>query len=197
MNAKAQDPISGEGFTITPDYLHLYIHGCSPHGEYIYITNNTSDSQVINRFYSDNFYVECLYEGHNISEAGFIVSPGSTLMIHLYASPLSKDELDAYGNLYIDTDMGIYSIRLYYENYLGTADLLTTFSLYPNPANDQITLRGERLGTVSIFNILGQKMDEYITDSKQLIISTESYANGVYLVKNDQGMNQRFIVSHQ
>lgn len=196
VNVKAQDPVSGEGFTVTPDSLHLYIHGCSPHGDYIFITNNTSESQVIDRFYSDNFRVECLYQGVNISEAGIIVPPGFTLELHIFASPLFKGELDTYGYLYIDTNFGTYSIRLYYESYLGTEDHLTTFSLYPNPANGHITLQGEELGTVRVFNILGQKVDEFIADGERLVISTASYASGVYLVKNSQGITKHFIVSH-
>lgn len=196
VNVKAQDPVPGDGFTITPDSLHLYFHGCSPHGDFVFITNNTSESQVINRFYSDLFRVECLYEGINISEVGIIVPPNYTLELHIYATPLVKDESDTHGNLYIDTDLGIYAIRLFYENYLGTEDHLTMFSLYPNPANDHITLQGEKLSTISIFNVLGQKVDEFIADSERIVISTASYANGVYLVKNSQGVTKHFIVSH-
>lgn len=66
---------------VSPDSLHLYFHGCSPHGEEITITNLTSEELVANRCYSDNFQVECLYEGENITETGMIVDIGETVII--------------------------------------------------------------------------------------------------------------------
>lgn len=72
-------------------------------------------------------------------------------------------------------------------------EALTT--LYPNPANDFVTLSGENLGTVRIYNALGQKVDEFEANGNELRINTTGYENGVYFVKTDKTA-QRFVVKH-
>lgn len=67
--------------------------------------------------------------------------------------------------------------------------------LYPNPANDFIIIKGENLGTVRIFNTLGQKMDEFETDGTERSISTHQYPNGVYFVQTGE-TTHRLIIQH-
>ena len=70
-----------------------------------------------------------------------------------------------------------------------------TVSLFPNPANESLTLKGEDLGMVSIYNALGQKMDEfYVKD--ELNINTARYENGMYVIKTENGTVSRFVVKH-
>ena len=184
-----------EEVIVTPDSLHLYFHGCSPHGERVSITNNTSEILVINRIYSENFYVECLYEGENIAEEGAFVPIGETWLLDTYAYPLGKATRDVYGYLNIDTDFGIYSIVLYYETAYAIDESSATLQLYPNPANDMVTLDGPDLGTVSVYNVLGQKVDEFVAE-KQLRIPTADYPNGIFFVRTSTGATRRFVVTH-
>ena len=68
-------------------------------------------------------------------------------------------------------------------------------TLYPNPANDFVTLKGETLGTVRVYNALGQKMDEFEANGSELRINTTGYGNGVYVVKAGE-KTLRFVVRH-
>ena len=68
-------------------------------------------------------------------------------------------------------------------------------TLYPNPANDFVTLKGENLGTVQVFNTLGQKVDEFEANGSELRINTTGYENGVYVVRMGEKM-MKFIVKH-
>ncbi len=68
-------------------------------------------------------------------------------------------------------------------------------TLYPNPANDFVTLKGENLGTVRVYNAIGQKVDEFEANSSELRINTTGYDNGVYFVKTDD-TTLRFVVRH-
>ena len=68
-------------------------------------------------------------------------------------------------------------------------------TLYPNPANDFATLKGEDLGLVQVFNILGQKVDESEANGTELNINTSSYENGIYVVKAGVKI-LRFLVRH-
>ena len=68
-------------------------------------------------------------------------------------------------------------------------------TLYPNPTNDFVTLKGENLGTVQVFNTLGQKVDEFEANGSELRINTTGYENGVYVVRMGEKM-MKFIVKH-
>ena len=70
-----------------------------------------------------------------------------------------------------------------------------TVSLFPNPANESLTLRGEYLGMVSIYNALGQKLDEFRANH-ELSINTSSYEDGIYVIKTENGTVSRFVVQH-
>ena len=70
-----------------------------------------------------------------------------------------------------------------------------SITLFPNPANDFVTLKGESLGTVRVYNTLGQKVDEYEANGSELRINTTGYENGVYVVKADE-KTLRFVVKH-
>ena len=67
--------------------------------------------------------------------------------------------------------------------------------LFPNPANDFVTLSGESLGTVRVFNVMGQKVEEFEANGSELRINTTGYENGVYVVKTDE-TTLRFVVKH-
>ena len=68
-------------------------------------------------------------------------------------------------------------------------------TLYPNPANDFVTLKGENLGTIRVYNALGQKVDEFEANKNELRISTTGYENGLYVVKAGE-QTLRFVVKH-
>lgn len=68
-------------------------------------------------------------------------------------------------------------------------------SLFPNPANESLTLKSENLGTVSVYNALGQKMDEFYTEGSELNINTTQYENGIYFIKVSE-KTLRFVVTH-
>ena len=71
----------------------------------------------------------------------------------------------------------------------------TSISLFPNPANESVTLKGENLGMVRVFNVLGQKVDEFEANSNELRINTTGYENGVYFVKAGE-QTLKFVVKH-
>jgi hypothetical protein len=68
-------------------------------------------------------------------------------------------------------------------------------AVYPNPANDFVTLKGENLGMVRVYNALGQKVDEYEANGSELRINTMGYENGVYVVKVGE-QTMKFVVKH-
>ncbi|MBR1514077.1 MAG: redoxin domain-containing protein [Bacteroidales bacterium] len=70
-----------------------------------------------------------------------------------------------------------------------------TLSVYPNPAQDYVTVSGEEPCNVVIYNALGQKMDEFATEGQPVIIPTRQYPNGIYFVKAGE-QTQRLVITH-
>ena len=188
--------ITDEEVIVSPESIHLYFHGCSPHGERVSVTNHTSEDLVINRCYAENFIVEFLYEGENIAETGFVVPLGESVGFEVYATPTLKQENDIYGTIFIDTDFGVYTIALYYETTYGMEEQATDFSIAPVPASDFVNITGENLGKVSIYNAIGQRVEEFDAKGNNLRIPTSDYPNGIYFVRTAQGETRRFIIAH-
>jgi hypothetical protein len=60
-----------------------------------------------------------------------------------------------------------------------------------------VTLVGENLDTVTLYNILGQKVDTFFAEGPQLDISTAKYPDGIYFVKTNNGETQRLVIAHK
>ena len=78
---------------------------------------------------------------------------------------------------------------------VGVEENIQAATLFPNPANDFVTLKGETLGTVRVYNTLGQKVDEFVAKGSELRINTTGYESGVYVVKTGEKM-MKFVVKH-
>lgn len=190
------DHFFDEEVIVSPQRIHLYFHGCSPHGEPVTVTNNTSEELVINRCWAENFIVEFLYEGNNIANTGFIIPVMETVEFEVFASPTIKNEHDVYGTIFIDTDFGIYTIEIYYETSYSIEEQGATFSLSPVPAHSFLNITGENLGTISVYNTLGQLVEETTAEGKETKIATAHYPNGMYFVRTANGETKRFVVAH-
>jgi len=116
---------------------------------------------------------------------------------HFTISPLYTGER-SYANTIVELNYEGGTITFFVEidgEILNITELNNNLKLFPNPANESVTLKGENLGTVRIFNTLGQMVDAFETNSNELNINTIGYENGVYVVK--AGMNTlRFVVRH-
>ncbi len=65
------------------------------------------------------------------------------------------------------------------------------FAIYPNPASEVITVAGENMDKVMVFNVLGERVKSYYpSNKKQLQINLENQPIGVYFIKISSGGNQ-------
>lgn len=186
---------SDEYLIISPDTLRMFFYGCSPYGERMSIINITDNFFAIDRFYSDAFHIECFEDGVNIAESGTILPPGDTLEIQVFGSPL-RDMTDIYGVMYMETDSGLYSVTLDYITNVGIDEFSQTIGVYPNPADNFVTISGNSLGKITIYNTSGQMVDEFYTNDNTFKINTSVYKNGVYSIKADTDVT-RIIVNHK
>ncbi|MDO6761789.1 family 43 glycosylhydrolase [Tamlana sp. 2_MG-2023] len=77
-------------------------------------------------------------------------------------------------------------------NYnLSTKDLENSKTLiYPNPSKDVINLKGKNFKDLSIYDVHGKKIDVY---NNQKSIDISSLPNGLYFIKTDTGLCEKFI----
>ncbi len=111
------------------------------------------------------------------------------------------------GQFYVPTQSGIYTVEFRNGNGcsstsapfsfttigVGITELLSdySFSIYPNPAGDQLMIGGLRLTketSIDIYNVLGQIVqEERVSHSNTAVINVKKLAAGVYFVRVPMG----------
>lgn len=115
-----------------------------------------------------------------------LIAPDRSIVIHdLYPIPNTQT---------IITALEAQGIQQHICNYT-IEETTTNLALSPNPANDFVTLKGENLGMISIYNTLGQKLNEFFTEGDELNINTTNYENGIYFIKSGEQVF-RFVITH-
>ena len=187
-----------ETLTFSVDTVYIVNEGCYIVPGEITITNMNFEAVQILEYTSDEFTIQCHegedpYYGNDI--AGLFIAPSDSL--HVYVSAYGMGENGLYmGTMHLITSIGDYEITIVYEEMVGVEESQSNHcSLYPNPASDFVTLKGENLGTVSVFNAMGQKVETFEANGNELRIATNHYSEGVYFVKAN-GQTLRFVVTH-
>ena len=55
--------------------------------------------------------------------------------------------------------------------------------IYPNPTNGSLRIEAEALNTVEVFNLVGQKVQEYNISGDECVINMKKFGIGVYIVR--------------
>lgn len=163
------------------------------------VFNFTTQDLVFGEFTSEEFgeYLHLYDWDYEELTQGFTLASGEYEIIYfsLYSYPL-KDQIYT-GHMHVSTSVGDFEWFIVYtwiENVDETHQP-SLISIFPNPANDFVTLKGESLGMVSIYNALGQKLDEFEPNDTEIRINTAGYENGIYVVKVGEKA-LRFVVKH-
>jgi len=65
---------------------------------------------------------------------------------------------------------------------LGIEDFNTSIAIYPNPANDKITIKGEAINSIKVADFKGRTVRQLLTSGNQVTIDLSGNAKGVYFV---------------
>ena len=181
--------------TVNPQTMHISNDGETYEPGRLTISNMTADDVTVNAFTADPiFALQCLYEGQDVTE-GMTVAAGQSATVDVYVDVPVKELFE--GKIYVSTSAGNFEVDIVYEMTVGVGENGSTLTLFPNPARENVTLRGENLGEVSLYNALGQKVDSFFTNESQLIIPTAKYQEGIYFVRTSNGMAQRLVIVHE
>jgi peroxiredoxin len=202
MNAEGYEqhecPTTGE-LVMSTDTIYIDNQGCYVVPGEITITNMNSEAVQILEYTSDEFTLNCHegedpYYGNDI--AGLFIAPLESLHVYVTAYNDMGENGMYMGTMRLITSIGDYEITIVYDVNVGVEEFHPNHcSLFPNPANDFVTLKSENLSTVRVYNALGQKVDEFDANGSELQINTTDYENGVYFVKTDD-KTIKFVVKH-
>ena len=192
----AGDPFSQD---IMADMVNAYnLYGCNEHDVFfIEITPNGGDETC--QTWAETYGVEY----PTISRAGGGNDIAQAIPVGLYPTIMliRPDHTIAQRDIYPPTlDMMIQymsaeNIQQYECSTINVAENeADEFTVYPNPANEYVKINGQNLGVVSVYNALGQMMEEFTADD-EAVITTSKYENGVYFVKIGEKI-ERFVVTH-
>ena len=181
--------------TVNPQTLHIYNDGETYEPGQLTISNMTAEDVIVNAFTADPiFALQCMDDGQDVTE-GMTVTAGQTIIIDVYVDVPMKEDFE--GKMYVNTSEGNFEVNIVYESTVGVEENNATLTVYPNPANESVTLQGENLGVVSLYNTLGQKVDTFFTDESQLVIPTSKYQEGIYFIRTSNGITQRLVIVHK
>ena len=81
----------------------------------------------------------------------------------------------------------IYTYRLGVEMVATAAGIddnseNTNVIVYPNPASSQINIDAENIGSIEIYNAVGQMVYSNDTETSNLVIDAKSFENGLYII---------------
>ena len=165
---------------------------------YITIYNNTSEDATITSIcderYELGFYIgpdSQEWPSCNVSE--FTIPQGESVELGIICCVTGKSVVPDIVTVTSNLPEAQFVVMV--DDTWSVDENETSATLFPNPANDFVTLKGESLGTVRVYNALGQMVDEFEANGSELRINTVGYENGVYFVKTDE-QTLRFVVKH-
>ena len=199
------DAMNGEGYeqhecpyeeTLTFNTNTVNLNLCEI--TWITVYNNTAEDATITSICDDLYWLEFTLDGQELFSCHFplefTIPQGGSVELGILCEVVGKRAVvpdlvtitsnlpDAHFTVMVDDTWSVD------ENEASTM-------LFPNPANDFVTLSGETLGTVRIYNALGQKVDEFEANGSEIRINTSGYESGVYVVRIGEKM-MKFVVKH-
>ena len=163
---------------------------------WITIYNNTAEDAIVTNICDEFGWLAFIIDGEEIfcyDQIEISIPQGESKELGFICNIIAKSIVSDVVTLTSNLPDASFVVML--EEPWSVNDNVVSVSLFPNPANDFVTLKGECLGTVRVFNAIGQKVDEFEANGNELRINTTGYDNGVYFIKSDEN-TLKFVVKH-
>ncbi len=189
-----QHPCYEETLTFSMDTLNIV--DSQYEINWITVYNNTTEDAIVTNIHDGYEYLTFIIDGEEIycyEPIEISIPQGESKELGVVCNVVAKGIVSDIVTLTSNLPDASFVVVL--EEPWSVDENEASATLYPNPANDFVTLKGENLGTVQVFNTFGQKMDEFEANGNELRINTTGYENGVYVVRMGEKM-MKFIVKH-
>ena len=183
-----------ETLTFSMDMVNIVDHQYEIY--WITIYNNTAEDAIVTNICDEFGWLAFNIDGEEIycyDQIEISIPQGESKELGFVCNIVAKGIVSDVVTLTSNLPDASFVVML--EEPLSINDNESSVSLFPNPANDFVTLSGETLGTVRVYNALGQMVEEFVANGNELRINTMSYENGVYFVKTDE-KTMKFVVKH-
>ena len=147
--------------------------------EMLTITNNTANDVVIN---SISVKYDLFYHVEHDFTLPYTLTIGESVEVEVYCDFAYKGEFNLNDSeLYIISSLGEQIVPIINNYTIGLEENnALNVELYPNPVNNVLTVKGDNISKVAIFNALGQ---EVVTVENRNEIDVTSLNNGLYFVR--------------
>lgn len=83
----------------------------------------------------------------------------------------------------LQDDENEFMISFYYSETGVEDNAVSKVGIYPNPANEKITIDAENMTNVTVTNLMGQKVYETSVNNDKYILNVTDYPTGIYMIK--------------
>ena len=187
-NRRYQQPVFGEldphvftvveqaETTLTLNPTELVFEDESDGVEILTISNNTANDVVINGISVKD---DLSYHVEHDFTLPYTLTIGESVEVEVYSDFAYKGNRDS--ELYIISSLGEQIVPIIDNYTVGLEENnALNVELYPNPVNNVLTVKGDNIVKVAIFNALGQ---EIVTVENRNEIDVTSLNNGLYFVR--------------
>ena len=187
-NRRYQQPVFGEldphvftvveqaETTLTLNPTELVFEDENDGVEILTISNNTANDVVINGISVKD---DLSYHVEHDFTLPYTLTIGESVEVEVYSDFAYKGDRDS--ELYIISSLGEQIVPIIDNYTVGLEENnALDVELYPNPVNNVLTVKGDRIVKVAIFNALGQ---EIVTVENRNEIDVTSLNNGLYFVR--------------
>ena len=187
-NRRYQQPVFGEldphvftvveqaETTLTLNPTELVFEDENDGVEILTISNNTANDVVINGISVKD---DLSYHVEHDFTLPYTLTIGESVEVEVYSDFAYKGDRDS--ELYIISSLGEQIVPIIDNYTVGLEENnALDVELYPNPVNNVLTVKGDNIVKVAIFNALGQ---EVVTVENRNEIDVTSLNNGLYFVR--------------
>ena len=165
---------------------------------WITVYNNTAEDALITGVCDQYEMLAFTWDGYHeflcYEQIEITIPQGESVELGFLCCILAKSDIQT-DIVTLSSNLPDASFVVLVEDPVSVGENETLVSLFPNPANESVNLKGENLGMVRVYNMLGQMLDEFEANGNELNINTTGYENGVYVVKAGE-QTLRFVVKH-
>lgn len=99
----------------------------------------------------------------------------------------------------LESNKDEYVLAFYYSETGVEDNADEKVGIYPNPANEKITIDAQNINRVSISNVMGQKVYETSVSDEQIVVDVNDFPAGVYMIQvvtDEYEVTKRITVAH-
>ena len=151
--------------------------------KYLTITNNTAAPVTINEIAEnpETNYLAIEFEG--LIVLPYTLEVGESMQVNIAPWQFdAKEQVTTFIN--IVSTVGTQSVNVTVDSswYDGMEEVGSSYEIYPNPTNGNITVSGANINMVEVYNLCGQKVVS-VNGAQNVNVDMSALESGVYMVK--------------